>query len=65
LNRRTVQSGESKKKEVGCLQRLRNTELTVEGRERRKVDVGSVVILETYEPGVFDAVPLRGESLGK
>jgi hypothetical protein len=38
---------------------LRNAELTVEGRERRKVNVGSIVILETYEPGVFDAVPLR------
>jgi len=32
LNRRTVQSGKSKKKEVGRLQQLRNTELTVEGR---------------------------------
>ena len=61
---------EAKSQEIRCLHEFRHDDLAVEGRECRVVDVAAVVILETDEPGVLNAVALRGrgrknDALGK
>src|SRR5216684_1195285 len=55
---RTVQSDEPKEEEVRSLHQLWQDHLAIEGREGGIVDVGSVIVLETDEPGVFDTVAL-------
>src|ERR1019366_5205810 len=70
LDRWTVQSHELKKKEVGRLQQLRNAELPVKSCEGGIVGGGSVVVLESHEAGILDAVSLRAghgenDSLGQ
>ena len=45
--------------EVRSLHQLWQDHLAIEGREGGVVDVGAVIVLETHEPGVFDAVELR------
>src|ERR1039458_778850 len=59
LDRWTIQSHELKNKEVRRLQHLRNAELPVKSRKGGKVDVGSVVVLKSYEAGILDSVSLR------
>ena len=59
LGGRTVQGDEPKEEEVRSLHQLWQDHLAIEGREGGVVDVGTVIVLETDEPGVFDAVALR------
>ena len=59
LRGRTVQGDEPKEEEVRSLHQLWQDHLTIEGGEGGVVDVGAVIVLETDEPGVFDAVALR------
>ena len=49
-----------KQKEVGSLHQLRHDDLAIIGGEGGVVDVSAIVVLETDEAGVFDAVALRG-----
>ena len=56
---RTVQGDEPKAEEVRSLHQLRQDHLAIEGGEGGVVDVGAVIVLETDEPGVLDAVALR------
>src|SRR5581483_3059882 len=56
----TIQGNESKKQEIRSLHQLWDDHLAVEGGEGRVVDVGAVIVLEPDEPGIFDAVSLRG-----
>ena len=57
---RTIQGDESKVEEVGSLHQLRHHELAIESGERGVVGEGAVVVLETNEAGVLDAVALEG-----
>src|SRR6266849_2053389 len=59
LGGRTIKGNESKEEEVRSLHQLWQDHLAIEGREGGVVDVGAVIVLETDEPGVFDAVALR------
>jgi hypothetical protein len=62
LSGRTVQGDKPKEKEIRSLHQLRQDHLAIEGGEGGVVDAGSVIVLETDEPGVFDTVALRGSS---
>ena len=57
---RTVQGDESKVEEVGSLHQFRHDDPAIVGGEGRVVDVGAVVVPETNEAGVLDAVALGG-----
>src|SRR5579864_8927708 len=59
LGRGTVQRNEPKAEEIRSLHQLRHHYPAVVGSEGRVVDVSAIVVLETDEAGVFDAVALR------
>src|SRR6516164_1897181 len=60
LGGRAIQSDEAKSKKINRLHQFRHHDLAIEGRECRVVDVAAVVVLETDEPRILNAVALRG-----
>src|ERR1039457_2931291 len=61
---RTIQRDKPKAEEVGSLHQFGQNHLAIECREGGVVDVGSIIVLEAHEPGVFDTVALRRRPVG-
>src|SRR3984885_9329059 len=57
---RSIQGSEPEQKKVGSIHQLRHHYLAIVGGEGGVIDLSAIVVLETDEAGVFDAVPLRG-----
>src|SRR5262249_50756446 len=58
FSRRTIQRDESKAEEVRGFNELRHNHSAVVGGKSRIIDVSAIVIPETNESGIFDAIPL-------